>query len=90
MSDTGVEAVKPDPGSSWEGHSKGGLGSGVGYENAEPCGVFCPLHIPLVIRPLRCTYVLAVRKTGEMLCGGYKWVSWFEAPCVCTRWMVQR
>ena len=24
MSDTGVEAVKPDPGSSWEGHSVGG------------------------------------------------------------------
>ena len=30
--DTGAEAVKPDPGSSCEGHSGG---AGVGYENAE-------------------------------------------------------
>jgi len=27
-SDTGAEAVKPDPGSSWEGHS-GGMGTSV-------------------------------------------------------------
>ena len=27
-SDTGVEAVEPNPGSSWEGHS-GGMGTGV-------------------------------------------------------------
>jgi len=36
-SDTGAEVVKPDPGSSWEGYS-GGLGAGVGDENAESCG----------------------------------------------------
>jgi len=42
--------VKPDPGASWEGHS-GGLGAGVGDENAESCGVVRPTHIPLVIRP---------------------------------------
>ena len=50
-SDTGVEAVKPDPGSSWEGHS-GWVGTGVGDENAESCGVHRPLLIPLVIRPV--------------------------------------
>jgi len=53
--DTGAEAVEPDPGSSWEGH----------------CGVVRPLHVPLMIGPLRRTYV--VRKTDELLCGGYKW-----------------
>jgi len=37
-SDTSAEAVKPDPGSSWEGHC-GGMGAGVGDENAESCGV---------------------------------------------------
>ena len=37
---TGEEAVQPDPGSSWEGHS-GGVGAGVGDENVESCGG-CP------------------------------------------------
>jgi len=60
--------------------------AGVGDENAESCGVVRPLRIPLVIRPVRCTYVVVVRWTDEMLCGGYKWVSRFEAPCVCIRW----
>jgi len=32
-----------------------------------------------MIGPLRCTYVVFVRKTDEVLCGGYKWVSRFEA-----------
>jgi len=45
-SDTGAEAVKPDPSCSWEGHSEV-LGTGVGDENAESCEV-CPLCIPLV------------------------------------------
>ena len=40
-------------------------------------------------RPLHRTYVVVVRKT-ELLCGGYKWVSRFEAPCICTRWMCER
>jgi len=40
----------------------------------------------LMIRPLRRTYVVVVRKTDELLCGGYKWVSRFEAPCTSTRW----
>jgi len=67
-SETGAEAVEPDPGSSWEGH----------------CGIVRPLRVPLMICPLRRTYV--VRKTDELLCGGYKWMSRFEAPCSCTRW----
>jgi len=50
-SDTVAEAVEPDPGSSWEGHS-GGVGAGVGDESAESCGV---------VRPLRRTHVVVVR-----------------------------
>jgi len=57
---TGAEAVKPGPGSFWEGHSRG-MGAGVGDENTESCGVVRPLRIPLVIRPLRRTYVVVVR-----------------------------
>ena len=47
-SDTGAEAVEPDPGSSWEGHS-GRVGTSVWNENAESCGVVRPLRIPLVM-----------------------------------------
>jgi len=36
--DTGAEAVKLDPGSSWEGHS-GGVGADVGDENASLVGL---------------------------------------------------
>jgi len=79
---SGTEAVKPDPGSSWEGHS-GGVGAGVGDESADACGIVLPLRIPLVIRPLRRTSVV-VGRTDEMLCVGYKWVSRYEAPNVCT------
>jgi len=57
---TGAEGVKPDPGSSWEDHS-GWVCAGVGDENAESCGAVRPLRIPLVIRPLRRTYVAVVR-----------------------------
>jgi len=37
-----------------------------------------------MIRPLRRTYVVVVRKSDELLCGEYKWVSQFEVPCICT------
>jgi len=57
---TGAEAVKLDPGSSWEGQS-GWVGAGVGGKNAESCGSVRPLRISLVIRPLRRTYVVVVR-----------------------------
>jgi len=57
--DTAAEAVKPDPGSSWEGRS-GGVFAGAGDENAA-CGTVRPLRIPLVIRPLRRTYAVVVR-----------------------------
>jgi len=83
--DTGAEAIKTDTGSSWEGHSRK-VGTGVWNENAESCGVVRPLCIPLKIRPVRRTYVVVVRKTDELFCGGYKWVSRFEAPYICTRW----
>jgi len=39
--DTGAEAVKPDTGSSWEGHSAG-LGARVRDKKVESCGVFRP------------------------------------------------
>jgi len=44
-----------------------------------------PLHIPSVIRPERRTYAV-VSWTDELLCGGYKWVYQFEAPCIPTQW----
>ena len=57
MSDTGVEAVKPDPGSPWEGHSEKVFTS-IWNKSAESCGVVCPLCTPLMIRPLCHTYVV--------------------------------
>jgi len=58
--DSSAEAVKSDQGSSWEGHY-GWVGAGVGNEYAESCGVVRPLSIPLMIRPMRRTYVVVVR-----------------------------
>ena len=55
-SDTSAEAVESDPGSSWEGHSRGS--ASVGYKNAESCEAVRPLRIPLVIHPLRRTDVV--------------------------------
>ena len=81
--DTGAEGVKSDPGSSWEGHS-GCVCTGIWNWSAESCGVVRPLRVPLMIRPLRRTYVVVVREADELLCGGYKWVSRFEAPCNST------
>ena len=61
-------------------------GAGVGDENAESCGVFCPFRIPSVICPVRRTYIV-LRKTDVLLCVGYRWEFRFEAPCICTQWM---
>ena len=55
--DTGAEAIKSDPGSSLEGRY-GGVFAGVGDENAGSRGAVRPLRIPLVISPLRRTYVV--------------------------------
>jgi len=66
------------------------MSAGVGDEKVESCVVVRPLRIPLVIRPERRTYVVAVRKTDELMCRGYKWMSRFEGPCVCTRWTGKR
>jgi len=60
MSDTGAQVVEPDPVSSWKGHF-GGVGAGVGDESAEACGIVSSIRIPLVIRPLRRTYIVVVR-----------------------------
>jgi len=37
-SENGAEAIEPDPGCSWEGHSEG-VGAGVGDESAESCRI---------------------------------------------------
>jgi len=66
------------------------VGAGVGDKSVESCRDVRPLRIPLVIRPVRRTYVVVVRQTDELLCGGYKWVSRFEAPCICTPWTGER
>ena len=57
----GAKTVKPDPGSSWEGHSGGGRRCR-GWNGQ-------PLCIPSVICPVRRTYVIVVR-WNELLCGG--------------------
>jgi len=62
----------------------GRVGADVGDESTESRNVLQPLRIPSVIRPLRRTYVVVARWTDELLCGGYIWVSRFEAPCICT------
>jgi len=54
---THAEAVKTDPGFSWEGQSEGVV-AGVRNENAVQNAVVCPLRIPLVIRPLHRKYVV--------------------------------
>ena len=55
-SDTGAEAVQPDPRCSWKGHSRR-LGFGVGDESTESRSVDLPLRIPSVIRPKRRIFV---------------------------------
>jgi len=59
-SNTGAEAVKPDPRCSWEGHS-GRVGAGDVDGNMESRKVVQPLRLPLVFRPVRRTYVVDVR-----------------------------
>jgi len=87
-SDTGAETVEPDPGFSWEGHSGGGVPvSGIKVRSLVGLSAHSAFHS--MIHPLRRAYVV-VRKTDELLYGGYKWVSRFEAPCICTRWTGER
>jgi len=57
-SDTGAEAIEPDPRCSWEGSRR--VGADVGDENAESRKVDRPLRIPLVMRLERCTSVVVV------------------------------
>jgi len=59
-SDTGAEAVEPDPRWSWKRHS-GSVGAGAGDESEEYCRVVQPHRTPSVIRPVRRTYVIVVR-----------------------------
>ena len=69
-SDTGTEAVKPDPGCSWECHS---MKVGAGDESSEYREVVQPPRLPLVIRPVCRTYVVVVRWNYELLWGEHKW-----------------
>ena len=81
MSDTGAEAVKPDPGSSWESHSGGGCRC-----RGWKCGVLwgCPSTPRSIGDPPTAPHVWwnVVRRV--------QWVYRFEAPCVCTRWAGER
>jgi len=56
---TGVEAGKSDPGSSWEGHSGGWVP--VSRMKMRSLVGLSTLRIPLVICPLRRTYVVVAR-----------------------------
>ena len=88
-SDTGAEAVEPDPGSSWEGHSRGGVPvSGIEVQSLVGLSAHSAFH--WWSAHCAATYVVVVRWTDELLCGGYKWVSRFKALCSCTRWTGER
>ena len=63
----------------------GWVSVGAGDESTESRKVVQPLRLPLVVRPVRLTYVV-VKWTDDLLCGGHKRVSGFEAPCIRTRW----
>jgi len=76
-SDTSAEAVKPDPCCSWRAIPRG---AGVGDGNAESSRVVRPPRIPYSA-PHVCCYQI----NWWVVCGGYKWASRFEAPCICTR-----
>ena len=54
MSDTSAEAIKPDLGCSWVGHSEV-MGARVGDETVDSCRFFRPLRVPLVIHPVHHT-----------------------------------
>ena len=54
---TGAEVVKPDQNSSLKDYSWV-VGGCVGDDIAKSCRVVHPLSVPLVIRPVRCTYVV--------------------------------
>jgi len=60
MSDTGAEAVKPDPRCYSQGHSRI-VGANVGDESTESRSALQPLSIPSVIRPERRTSVVVGR-----------------------------
>ena len=88
-SDTGAEAIKPDPRCFWEGHSRR-VGGCRGWKYGVSC-VVRPLRIPLVIRPLRRTYVVVVVSwTDKLLCDGYKWMCRFGTPCTPTWWIDEK
>ena len=77
------------------------VGAIVRDENAESCGVVRPFRIPLVVRPVCRTYVVAARWTDELLCVGTNgclyfrycasaldgWMSseWNRCPCSMAR-----
>jgi len=72
-SETGAETVELDPGCSGT-FQEGGLGMKV-----RRLVVLCNLSA------FHCTSVISVSWTDELLCGGYKWVSRFEMPCIPIR-----
>ena len=71
------------------GHSRR-VNADAGDESRKYHGVLQPLSIPSGIRPEHRTSVVVVRWTDELLCGGCKWLSWFELACIPTRWTGER
>ena len=62
----------------------------LGMKVSESRKVVQPLHLPLVIRPLRRTYVVIFRWTYEFLWGEQRCVSWFHMPCIRPQWTGER
>ena len=83
-SHTNAEAVKPDPGCSWKGHSGWG-----GYRCRRwKCGVSqgCPTTPTSIGGLPRAPHVCCFcQMNDEVLCGKCKWVSRFEKSCIRTR-----
>ena len=81
-SNIGAEVVKPDAGSSWEGHS-GGSGCWCQWWK---CGVLWgyPSTPHSIGNPPTAPHVWCCYQLNWW--GRYKWVSRFEAPCVCAQW----
>ena len=85
-SDTSAEVVKSKPRCCRKGHSRW-VGADVGDESiTESCSVVQPLRIPLVKCQERRTSDVVITWIDELFCGGHKWVSRFETPCIPIGW----
>ena len=77
-SDTGAEAVEPDPRCSWQSHSG---------RVVPMSGMEVPTTPHSIVDPPSAPHVFCCCQMNCELCGGYKSVSRFELPCVPTEWI---